>query len=363
MLKKLLYLNGIAIFMVVINHAVWFPLDASNFWYSDYAHLFPAGYVAVKPWMSFAARLIMFITHSSVPIFIFTTGVFCVFSFSNLPLSKAYRIVFTRLKTIVIPYAIWSIITSLYVHIAQGDFSPLDVPRELLTGTANYTYYYIIQLIEFYLLAPILVRLIKQHPLPMLLGSFLLQALFDYLIITTTQIQGWRVDVLMRLFPYLIFYFTLGVFLGQNLDILKSLTSRWRWLFAVLAGLGLLTFIPEATFEAEVFQTWIFPRSAPVSSFLFASSTMVLLLSIENWHPRLVKALVTLGQAMFAIFLMHFLVVFTVNGVVHRLIPILIGLPPLYFLVSAIAGLSIPLMLRNILHRSPLRRYSTYIFG
>lgn len=363
MIRKLIYLNGLAILMVVINHAVWFPIQAPEFWREDFIHLYPAGYVAVKAWMVTVAEFLMFITHSSVPIFIFTSGVFCTISFSRLPFARAYKAILMRLRTILIPFTIWSVITSLFVHAAHQDINIQVILYEWITASANYTHYYIMQLLQLYLLAPLILFLLRRKPLPTLAAALLMMAVFDFLIISTTAAQSWRIDLLIRLFPYLLFYFSLGAYVGMHVEKVKAWILRFRPLFVIGMLLGLAFFSAETTFYSTTFHTYIFPRSAPISSFLFGVSFIFLLLSNEKWPAWITSIVVPLGGAIFAIYLTHSLVIFAINGLIHWVAPILIGQPVLYFLITVAFGLGLPLGAVLLLRRSPQRKYAPYLFG
>ena len=84
----------------------------------------------------------------------------------------------SRFTKIFIPYLFWSGVYLLYRSFVEGSLIPgLPVSSYFLHGTANFHLYFILTVLQFYILFPLLSRLKKG---PVLIGLFLMSLLVNY---------------------------------------------------------------------------------------------------------------------------------------------------------------------------------------
>ncbi|TVY11339.1 acyltransferase [Paenibacillus cremeus] len=125
--------------------------------------------------------------HFSVPTFIFLSGLVLFYRYfeewQNDQIFAFYR---KRLKYVFIPYVFWSTFYFFFNHAFEpnGNGSLRAYLMDLLTGRAEYHLYYIILIIQYYLLLPVLFALLKRvnlHYSLLIIGSVAIQALIGLL--------------------------------------------------------------------------------------------------------------------------------------------------------------------------------------
>jgi membrane-bound acyltransferase YfiQ involved in biofilm formation len=116
--------------------------------------------------------------HFTREVFVFVTAMALVYAYYDKPFSPS-RFWKRRGIGILLPYVVWSVV---YVALSPPSRSPLPFVGtllwDLLTGGASYQLYYILLTIQFYLLLPWFLRMLRQvarHPWRVLGASFALQ--------------------------------------------------------------------------------------------------------------------------------------------------------------------------------------------
>src|SRR6266700_3381588 len=118
--------------------------------------------------------------HFTREVFMFITALALAYVYYARPF-EASRFWAKRSIGVLLPYCIWSIAYT-WVNTSQhspGAFAKLAL-FNILTGNASYQLYYILLAIEFYLVLPLFLLLLKhihKHPWRALLFSFVLQVL------------------------------------------------------------------------------------------------------------------------------------------------------------------------------------------
>jgi surface polysaccharide O-acyltransferase-like enzyme len=145
-----------------------------------------------------------------------------------------------RLKKLGIPYVLWT----LFYFLLERSFrlSCLADPetlrqlgRDLLLGGAASHLWFVPVLLQLYLLYPLLERLQKRFPLPVLALSLALTALCTLILYLPLPWTGWWRPQLWRMFPTWIFYFVLGLYLRpERLEKLETACRRYAPLFLLL---------------------------------------------------------------------------------------------------------------------------------
>jgi surface polysaccharide O-acyltransferase-like enzyme len=170
----------------------------------------------------------------AVPVFLICTGVLLN------PKSVANRngIVMFYLKKIVsifLPYIFATSVVALYFHADVKSFFYL-----LFTGKAQAPYYYIVVLMQLYLIYPILVRISKQR---LLVGSFVISLVSYFLK------SSWNLYDIPLFFPYL-YFFSYGI--AQREFFLKKNNQRGidrNYLIVIFAYIICVIVKPEYYFN------------------------------------------------------------------------------------------------------------------
>jgi len=216
--------------------------------------------------------LINQIAKPAVPIFIFISGFLLHSIYRGKPLSplEYWK---KRLPKLIVPYVLWSL-GYYFIYMKMG-FYPLDarfILNGLLFGTFIYHLYFMVIIIQFYILYPLL------HYIAAKIGEKLtfLGILTLQLALITVPFE-WR----DRLFITYFSYFGLGLLLSVNLPQLKKICKPY-WLhfmaFLFVGGLNTCLFFNG--------QNGWFPLPSFMNSFFYvlfsAASILTLLFGFEG---------------------------------------------------------------------------------
>ncbi len=224
--------------------------------------------------------LINQIAKPAVPIFIFISGFLLHSIYRGKPLSP---LVYwkKRLPKLILPYVLWSL-GYFFIYMKMG-YYPLDfkfILKGLLLGTFIYHLYFMVIIIQFYILYPLL------HALATKFGETL-----TFIAILVLQVAliavpfEWR----DRLFVTYFSYFGLGILLSVHLAKLVNLCRHYSLHFAVFLCVGGL----NALLFFNGLNSWIQLPSIANSLFyvLFSiTSLLALLFGFEGLSARLEMA-------------------------------------------------------------------------
>lgn len=154
----------------------------------------------------------------AVPLFILLSGV-------SLGLSKfhvgVWQFLSNRMIKIGFPYLLWSMIYIIYnIHSDMSTWSFGFCLKTILLGQAAPHLYFIIIIMQLYVLFPFLKRWVKSCPYESLLVSFIIsygiQKLFYFLKFDLNLIPRFIHPYLWILFPTWLFYFVMGLILTDR---------------------------------------------------------------------------------------------------------------------------------------------------
>ena len=148
-----------------------------------------------------------------VPAFIFLSGYKLFESYKERPLFVS-SFFGRRVKKIAIPYFLAVLIYIVYFG-AKGWLED-GIAKSLLLGTVSAHFYYIVILIQLYLLFPLIVRLFKRHSRSTLTVSLLISVICAF----TLDFGLWD-----RFFGAYIFYFVLGMFWSKY-DLYEEICQK-----------------------------------------------------------------------------------------------------------------------------------------
>jgi surface polysaccharide O-acyltransferase-like enzyme len=275
-------------------------------------------------------RLVLF----GVPLFVFVSGLVLGHRYSVGPFSGRtfYR---RRLATVVVPYAAWTAIYWLYSTLAAA--GPDGLPAALATlatrawwaglarvfflGTAYYHLYFVVIIVQFYLLFPLLLamgRALAGRPLVALLGAALIHLAYAL----GARRLGWAFSD--RFFLTYFVFFSAGLLAGLRLPAFrrfasgheKSLAAAFWATAGLYVGFTLLVLLRPAGSPWARLAT---SGAAGLTSVLIwtlyslTAGAYFLALASGRWHGWrgqrwLPPLFIALGRESFGIYLIHPLV-------------------------------------------------------
>lgn len=346
--RQFVALSGVAMVLIVLNHAIHMSLT------------FPAqlGYETVTGWSRFLLTILQALGVFAVPIFLFISGAFVAYAARGSS-GLSVKFVWSSVKHILWPYLIWSCIFYLVVFLQNGEkFSLVGYAKNLIVG---YPFHFVPLLMFFYIASPILIPLARRHSLLILLVIGLYQLLL--LSIRDPGLFPVRFPPLARyLFPPVIgntfadwgIYFPMGVVSSLHTARLKPALGRWKGVFA----LATILFFSMGMLHARglVYAPWA--RVISPLPFIF------LLPVIGRKAIPSVNRLEQIGKRSYGLYLTHLIVLSLILIPISLYWPSLLRFSWILFPLLFIVGLALPLVTMNVIAQQPSgRRIFRYVFG
>ncbi|MEC0236626.1 acyltransferase [Paenibacillus kribbensis] len=201
--------------------------------------------------------LLLLCSKFAVPVFVFITGMVLFYNYDGA--LKYGTFLRKRFMDIIVPYIIWSLLYELGNQLVQsgGSIHPLDFLQKLLNGKSSYHLWYIVMIIQCYVLFPVFryaVRrlsalLSSQWQPAALAGVGVLYFLLMFAVgpvyhamdkLQLPVITSWFTLYADRNVIYFFFYFVLGAAAGMNVQrwnawVTKGQMVYWP-LFIVITG-------------------------------------------------------------------------------------------------------------------------------
>ncbi len=367
MARRLLYLNGLAIIGAVLNHAAGWGYVALFFWTHRYMPVTSPNFAQLGSISYYALRVIEQLIIPSIPAFLFVSGFFVAFATRKTQATVEWKFIGTRIRYLAIPYLIWSVIMLASDAVDGQVYSLGGYLRRILLGETTAAFYFVPLVIQLYLLAPYLVPLARSRWKPLLTGSFVLMAAVHIIryfqivnvplpSIVDTFAAGW-------FFPGNLFWFACGMVFNFHQPAVKPFLERFRWHFLAAA----VIFYAAGVFEWETLlrlsgQSWITPKETFIDNF-FSMAFLLCFLSFGQATTQVTRLLENLGSRSFGIYLVHSLVLTVAARGIYHIAPKILGMQILFQPLLIACGIGIPLLLMEIVRRSPVRRFYSYLFG
>lgn len=350
--RQFVALSGLAMILIVLNHAVHMSLE------------FPAelGYALVSGWPRFLLTLLQSFGVFAVPVFLFISGSFVAYAASAASRTASpisLKFIWSGLRHILWPYLLWSVIFYGVIYLQYGQqFSPLGYAKNLIVG---YPFHFVPLLMLFYIVSPLLIPLARRYGALLLIATGLVQLallnirepgmfLFEFPAFTA------------RLFPPVIgnsfadwgIYFPMGLVFSLHARALKPYLLRWRWAFVaatvIIFVLGLLHVQGLVT--------------APWARFLCPVPLLFVIPVVERRAIPAVAQLEMVGKRSYGLYLTHLIVIDLLLVFMRFLFPTLLNYQLLLVPILFSAGVALPLLLMNVMsQRAQARKVYRYVFG
>jgi peptidoglycan/LPS O-acetylase OafA/YrhL len=261
----------------------------------------------------------------SVPIFFFISA-FGLFLHQDLTKPLDYqKFIGRRIRTVFLPYVVWSLLYMLYSTWRSHDFSllgPLNILKSLFFGLASYQLYFLVILLWFYALMPLwrkAVCFIIQKPIRYLSILLIGQILFDYYSSyilhanSTSAFINMLIEYRLNYWvTHYIFIFLLGAVCAVQYEKFKMFLQNYTrsvTVFFLLSLGGLLSFyyhlVLQKGYSLEESVNTAHQLS-PFGIFYTLGITIFLFSVLSSPIPKfLVKCLSFLGIHSYFIYLFH----------------------------------------------------------
>ena len=234
-----------------------------------------------------------------------------------------------RLVSVLPPYLVFSTVYLVLDHLRFVDHDIPAIAYRYLTGGWNYSYWFVVVIVEFYLLYPVLLNIFRSCDTrnrirELLLAAFVLGVAYNTClepaVIPIAGTAGPALGVASKFIGFL-FYFFLGIAARSRYDaVVTAIGSGSRLcLLAVPLMIGILAGIVSAAYTNFGFATvpvlkipasswnWLINLVSPVNYLILFSLCLVVSLHLVRSSGLLSGLLGTIGHYSYGIYLIHLL--------------------------------------------------------
>lgn len=179
----------------------------------------------------------------AVPMFVLISGLVLSFRYDgDYSIRTFYK---KRINRLLIPYLIWSLIYIGMNFYSNKDISISEIIFNLLTGTAFYHLWFFFLIFQLYILFPFYRKFLKGKSFFIVILIYIIQIAFNYFKIGLVE-NAQLAIVVKRIFLSHIFYFSLGIWIADNLEKVEVLLSKFKFYITIfiliITGLGVYLF-------------------------------------------------------------------------------------------------------------------------
>ena len=333
MIKKRIYeidiLRGIAFLAVVLQHSL------AGFIYEPKVNVYEA----------IPSAIILNIIRFAVPLFVVITG----FSLYYSDKGEGYlSYLKKRFNQIILPYLMWTIIYDLSMFFITGmKINPIDVVlkdyiKYVFTGTGSYHLWYMVMIIQFYILSPLFKLFInknktKTYNTVSLIVFFILHLWLLYfynfklggIYESSTGILKNILVYRDRLFIMWMFYFVLGAYFAIYFDQIKNMVLKLKYIsflgFLISLCFVMKKMINSATYNSEGGYVINHFLGSPLNTIMFPLIIFSILslypLSVYILNKKLSEKIIIIGKYSFGAYLIHALVLRYINITLKTFVP------------------------------------------
>lgn len=368
MYKRLLLLFGCAITGVIFNHVIGWLMANSSLWAGPNPIVLAPGTVSAHGMYIGLLVVIKKLATFCVPAFLFASGFFAAFSGRKSGTEAQVRMTLNRVLALAVPYLIWSIIFIVINPLGQ-DLEPGKTALRLLYGGIAPEYYFVPLLIQFTILAPLVVNWARERSSALLLVSGLIQlgvAALTYLnIVYPIPFIAHILDIKRNwsVFPTWAFFFAFGMVVGFHQPQYQKFITRYRYL--LLAGMILFGILSVAESEFLLGRFGVNWRDSGVTipTSIYALCTIAVFLAFDFTRLTVSRPFFFLSNKTYSIYLIHPLVVTVVMNFIADQIPQFLNFPYLLLIFMVIVGIGGPVLLLVLGRRLFGATVYKYMFG
>ncbi|MCP4357202.1 MAG: acyltransferase [Chloroflexi bacterium] len=334
---------GLAIVLVVLNHAIVYGLELSP---------------VTGALLVFLNILKAFGVYA-VPTFLFISGAFVAYA-SRGKASLSPKFIWSSLRHILLPYLLWTFIAYLdLVFIRGGIFSVSGYIKNVMVG---FPYHFVPLIIFYYVLSPLLVKIGRRY------GGLLLLAIGFYqlflLIILGTDMSSVEVPadwtrflalpVLRNTMKVWGIYFPMGFLFSLHNARLRPYLTRFRLVFIMVTAVLFIVSILRI-FSSDI-TSWI--------HIILPLPFMFVLPVIQRTSIPKVRQFEKIGRRAYGLYLVHLIVLEILLFAISSFVPGLAQVPLIIYPLFFVCALVIPLfIMERIAHQPVTRRIYRYVFG
>ncbi len=375
-LKTMIPVRGLAIAFVVMAHSVIYML-AIEVNASPGEHLGP---VLFGQWQiaSVGKSIVLELCRCAVPLFFFLTGYY------TLMAPRTWAAIWSNCKKLVIPMATWSLLGWLFSwRDGNGGWNVLEFLKLFLTGRVQNGYFFIVLIVQYYVMSKWLVPVMERRPALILGLSAVIQLAvhgYDYLYLLSRLelpspmgLPSPASPFPECLFPRFMFSFALGIYASRSSDRFKRIIGPGFRPVVAAAALSALLMAYErglifyrgyavlgfAEFEATA-TSWV---EWKISTALWSIAAVFLVFGFFQRRIPLRPLLEKLGKYSFQIFILHGFVLDVSNAILYKFPDRSIINGVLGCLALFAAGIGLPVAMTKAIRRFVPARLRILLIG
>lgn len=245
-------------------------------------------------------QILMLILNRSLkfttPVFVFLSGVTGFYGYRNKKLNY-FPFIIKRLKKVLIPYLVWCVVYFFaYIKMGYYHLDIISFIKNVILGNMSYHLYFVIIVIQLYLLGPFFYAILKNSKNKILI-------LMVFAVATALCVEYIRFNLSDRIFLKYMFFYILGIYVTLEYD--KYISWLRRHKFLIIAGyvIAVIIYTIASYYSLKIYNfIWFL--------FSFVSIFFVYLvgLTLKNKMESLYSFIKLFGQSSYYIYLMHPLV-------------------------------------------------------
>jgi len=253
--------------------------------------------------------------------FVFLSGLkLFVSGADKINYSKYYL---SKIKNIIIPYILWVMIYYVYfMRRGYFGFSISQLAENILLGNLVSHFYFIVVIVQFYLLAPLWIKLVKKtSPVITVIMALMVTVIFGKYFTHTVSVlgNGYVFRYNDRIFTTYLFYWIAGCFAGLYYEDFKGLIMGNRGYIAVMF---IITAVINAVFSymnlSGIRQIYFLEDMHTLYCTMSILFVFVLGLMYKEKADKTKKVLSVVDRSTFGIYLCHILII----NIINELIPL-----------------------------------------
>ncbi len=341
-------LQGLAIFLVVLNHSITMGLEIYKLGYPPPAQ---------EGWLYYILLTLRDLGPCAVPTFLFISGWFFAYSARGKDPKLYWKVVWTGLRHLLWPYLFWSVMFYLIRLERNEVYTPLGYLKNLVVG---YPFHFVPLIAFYYVLSPLLVRLAKRFGFVLVVVIGLYQLILINVVYPGTlgfTFPGWvnflAPPVLRLTLAEWAIFFPLGLVYSINSGSMLPWLQRFRWVnLAVTTALFVLSLLDALSV-----------LRFPLAGFIYPLTFTLFVPTVRRDSIPMVRELEKIGRSAYGLYLTNLLVIEVVLLGIHFLVPWVFSYQALLQPILFITGLVGPLLLIKSVMYLPTRPAYRYVFG